>query len=100
VDKIEQFIKWRNERNRNEVENLIIIKKLEMIKCKIIIELYNLYPDKEENYIKEIGTKFKDMNNKMENILNNYIVELSTLIKNRNAKPKKKNKDFSEKKIL
>jgi hypothetical protein len=91
VDKIKQFIKKRNERNRNKVEEGIN-KKLEKIKCKVMIELYNLHPDKEEQYIKNISTKFRELNKKLKGISINYMIGLNTLINYKTSKPREKNK--------
>jgi hypothetical protein len=80
VDKVEEFIKWRNERNKNDAIKIINTNNLKLMRCSIIVGIKKEGEEKETRFLQELNSKFKELNLEIERLIWNYGICLDTTI--------------------
>jgi guanylate kinase len=84
VEKLEEFLRWRKDKNKQTIIDIMYKHKMNPIKnlVKVKFNLFNLAEDnKEERYITEISSKSQELNFKMDDRFEKNIVTLDTEIK-------------------
>jgi hypothetical protein len=91
INKLDEFLKWRNDKNKDEIEEITKRYNGKIMNCQgeIFYKQNRKEHNKEKEFIKEISGKFKELNNKIEKEFQGYGISLNLLIHCRNAKPKK-----------